>query len=212
MSKVNYRVVVCGLVVIAVLFLLGAYSGPTVTHTEWQVLRAEADEDPNTAINSASITRATAGDWDSKPTDANGILELKTIDGLSSTALTMELAACAGSAADKTFTVKLWTWAPQNGMAQLICSIDYVCGTQQVVKYPHTKAAATSKFWADTATVTPYWYSGKVGTADADGGNGVAVVKITLYGTSFYYAEVSSADGSTGTEAGDVMVYYRLTN
>jgi hypothetical protein len=177
------------------------------TQMQWELLRSQADEDPNAAIGSIAITTATAGDYWSKPTAANGIKEFTSPDGMSSDATAIGIAACAGSAADKTFTVNIWLWRKNGGPAQKVCSIAYTTGLMQVIKYPHNGSAATSKFWADTAVVTSTWFEGKIDTADADAGDRLAVVLITLYGEGFIYAEVASADGATGTEAGDVSVY-----
>lgn len=175
------------------------------TQTSWELLRGQADEDPNTSIDSVAITTATAGDYWSKP--AVGIKEFTSPDGLSSDATAIGIAACAGSAADKTFTVNIWLWRKHGGPAQKVCSIAYTTGLMQVVKYPHNGSAATNKFWADTAVVTSTWYDQKIDTADATGNNRMATVLITLYGEGFIYAEVANADGATGTEAGDVSVY-----
>jgi len=193
-----------------VAFVIGAtYTVPGSTQEPWELLRGEASEDPNSAIGSVSITRSTAGDFANKPATAK---QIRTIDGTASPSVTIGLAACAGSAANKTFTTDIWVWRKINGMAQKICTIDWTTGTQQVVKYPHTGAAATNKFWADTATVTSYWFAGKTDSADEGGDNGVAVVQIVLYGEEWVYAEVKNADGETGNEAGDVSIYWFRCN
>ena len=185
------------------------YSSPMVVQEPWQLLRAEADEDPNALIGSTVVTQDANSDFAQKPVNA---VQIKTADGLSAVGTAVGFAACAGSAADKTFTVTYWLWRPENGMAQEICSVAYTTGTQQVVKYPHSKAAATSKFWADTATVTSSWYANKIGTANNEGNNGVGVVMVVLYGEAWIYPVVSSADGATGAEAGDVSIYWFKCN
>jgi len=185
------------------------YSSQMVVQQPWQLLRAEADEDPNALIGSTVVTQDANSDFAQKPANA---VQLKTADGLSAVGTAIGFAACAGSAADKTFTVTYWAWRPENGMAQEVCSVAYTTGTQQVVKYPHSKAAATNKFWADTAALTSYWYADKISRTDYEGNNGMSVVMIVLYGEAWIYPVVSSADGATGAEAGDVSIYWFKCN
>lgn len=201
------------------------YATKMTNQTAWELLRTEAGEDPNTLVGTASITQATAGDFWSKPTDANGIIDLGTIDGLSSDAYAIEIIAIGGHATDandKTFTAEIWGWEPENGPAAIICSIAYTTGTQEVVRYPSAmpraqtailkgQAAAVTRHWADTAvteTTPKYWYSDMVTVANS-GNNGIARVRIMLYGQRYIYAVIKSADGTTGAEATNVSLYYR---
>ncbi len=208
-SFINNKIAVIAITTVFILALGVTYTSKLTTQTPLQLLRAQAAEDPATAIGSVAITRTTAGDFWHKPTDANGIKYFAPAeDNLSSDAYAVGIFAAAGTTADKTFTVNLWLWRPANGPAQKICSIAYTTGTMQMVKYPNTGGATTNIYWADTAVVTSYWFTDKVDTADADGNNGCAMIIVRLYGEAYMYAEVLNADGVTGTEATNVSLYY----
>jgi hypothetical protein len=173
---------------------------PVGIQTEWQVLRAEANE-----VESA-IDLTTEGDFNSMP---SGAVEITSLDGYTSEKDIIAVIACAGSAENKTFSVKYWAWAKTNGPAQPQCSVDYTTGSQAVVYYPHNKAAATDRFWADTATVTSYLAQG-VGRNGENEGDGVIEVAFDIRQIGWLYPEVTGADGSTGSEAGNVTIYYRF--
>jgi len=187
--------------------LIGYVIAATTTTVEgqvqpsWQLLRAEADED------ASGIDLTTGGDYASMP---DGAIELPG-DATAGLSKKISFITCAGAAADKTYTVAYYGYMKDNGPAQRIMSVDYTTGTQAVVKYPDTAAAATDKFWSDTATVTSY-RSALAGKNDCEGNNGVAEVVIYSGGFNKIWSEVSGADGVTGDEAGDVSVYYCIRN
>lgn len=171
---------------------------------EWRLIRAEGNED------STTLTLTTAGDNGNIPSTATSIGG--TSSGLMETAnIRCVMAFCGGAAADKTFSYAVYGYAAQNGMAEFICAGTGTLGTQQVVKYPHNKAAATAKYWADTLTVTDatVWVRGVV-TGDAAGSNRVAKISFDCTGLMTLYVEISDADGTTGTEAGNISVYARF--
>ena len=176
---------------------LGAYSTLQTYHAPYSVLRAEANED-------AAIDLTTAGDFANKPASA---LQIRASDGGESAVNGIQLTFCGGSAADKTFGYKVYMWRKTNGPAELVCSGVGTLGTQAVVKYPHNKATATNKFWADTLTATDVWITA-VGLADEGGNNRVAKISFDMFGYEWIYVEITNADGSTGTEAGSIIVYY----
>ena len=173
---------------------LDTYQGP------WTLLRAEADED------ATALDLTTKGDFANKPSLAK---EIRTKpDGTGSGANGVEIVFCGGAAENKTFTYKIYAWLATNGMAWLVATGAGTLGTQAVVKYPNSCLVATSKFLADTLTVTDTWISG-VGSSDTTGGSGgVASLLLNLAGYKWLYAEISDADGATGTQAGDVSAYY----
>jgi hypothetical protein len=186
------------------------------SHMPLELLRQQAGEDPNTTIGSSAISDANSDFWD-KPTDANGLFTIARLGKQESGCYQVGIIAAAGHATDpnnKTFTVNLYAWRAENGPRQLICSVDYVVGELAMCRYPcampdagiKRKEAADGIYWADTATLTSYWYTSRTAVADS-GNNRIAVVLVTLYGESHLYAEVVSADGSTGTEATDVSLY-----
>lgn len=179
--------------------LCGAALIPLDTmHTQLYVLRAEADEDTDL------LDLTTEGNFANKPASA---VQWKTVDGTSGHGGNgAEISFSGGSAADKTFTYKLYAWRQGNGIARLIATGTGTLGTQAVVIYPQG-GAATSKFWADTLTVTNTWIA-NVRTSDAVGSNGVASLTFDMAGHEYIWCEITDADGATGTEAGDVTAYF----
>ena len=114
------------------------------------------------------------------------------------------------SAADKTFIYDIFTWSPKNGPAKHSVNGTGILGTQQVVKYPHNgDAPDTNRFWADTLTVEWENHLKEVESTDVDGHNSIAEVWFDATGIRYVFIQISSADGSTGTEAGDIAVFYR---
>lgn len=228
LKKRNLFIVLC-LAVLLVSFAFGAdRTTKSSTQTKWSLLRSKAGEDPNTAIGSVAVTsvRTSANNYANKPADANGTITLGAeTDGtgllggsksFSTDAYAVEIIACA-DANDKTFTVNLYAWERSNGPGQYICSIAYTCGDCNVVACltddddnSLSEGDATTQKWADTATVTiKESYANKVLSSSAQGSDGIARVAVLLYGQAFIYAEVLDADGTTGTEATDVTLYYR---
>lgn len=201
----KYVIVIVAVILAAGLILGFDYSIPAVQQGTVQLLRVMAGEDPNTAHATASVTLATAGDWGSKPAEANGLKILVPGKTKQSDVRNVLFMACGRAAADKTFTVKYWGWFDQ-GPAKLLASVAYTLGTQKVVKYPGGATIADA-YWADTAVVTSYWPLGVV-TSDDQGDNGVAMVLVNAIGLDCIYAEVLSCDGSTGTEAAEAAIYW----
>ena len=193
-------VALAALVTVVSLALAQQSTGMATNFTNLRVLRAEGDED------AALIALTTAGDFASIPADA---IEMDRSSARQMRGGALGTMACAGAAADKTFTVVYYGWRYENGPCQRLMSVAYTTGTQAVVKYPQTAAAATDKFWADTAVVTCYRGSGVL-VNDGDGGNGATEIGLDLQGCYWVAARVSGADGLTGVEAGDVTVYYFL--
>lgn len=166
---------------------------------QWHVLRAEANED------ATAIDLTTGGAYASKPA---GAVKIHRLNSSSAHGTSMVIVACAGAAADKTFTITLYGWRLNNGMAQRLASIACVTGTHAVVTYP-SGDTATLKFWADTATVTSY-RGGSIYSNDGEGGNTTAEIVVLDEGFDYLYAQVSGADGVTGAEAGNVSLYYAM--
>lgn len=113
-------------------------------------------------------------------------------------------------AAGKTFTYDIYVWANQNGAAKHIINGTGILGTQQVVKYPHNGAAPdATRYWADTLAVTWENHLKEVESTDTDGHNTIAEVWFDGVGYRYVFVQISAADGSSGTEAGDIAVFYR---
>lgn len=183
------------------------------------VARPEADE--NGASGAPAIfNNTTAGNFDSKPT--TGVIDILDPPKLDPTIEISQPSVIAesdingvifsftgGSAADKTFTYDIFTWANENGPAKHSVSGVGTLGTQQVVKYPHNNQPATDKFWADTLTFTWTNHPKEMESTDEGGHNSVAELWFDTSGVRYIMIQISDADGTTGTEAGDIACYYR---
>lgn len=191
--------VTIGLILGVVLSLTLALTTLDTVHVEYKLLRAEANE------NASVIDLTTEGDFAQKPASA---IQLRTRDdGTGHGGNALEFVFCGGAAADKNFTYKIYAWRRVNGMARMMATGVGTLGTQAVVKYPHNGATATLKFWADTLTVTHRWMK-TVYSTDTTGNNETASIHVDFSGHEYFYVEITAADGSTGTEAGNVTVYY----
>lgn len=194
-TKWKALLVVCGFMLA---LCLGNFTSQTTYQYGYEVLRAEADEEAST------LNLTTSGDFANKPSGAKQLLS----NNQSNTVINaVELAFCGGDAANDTFSYTVYAYRRTNGPATFVCSGVGTLGTQAVVKYPHSGATATSKFWADTLTMTDRWLK-NVETTDSSGNNQVARIWFDAVGYEWIYVEITNADGATGTEAGDITVYY----
>jgi hypothetical protein len=170
-----------------------------------ELFRAEANE------NSTLIDLTTTGDFTHKPTAAKHIPVVQYTQ--QTQVKNVVFYFCGGSAANKTFGYKIWAWR-NNGMAELVAEGTGTLGTQAIVKYPNNSTTATNKYWADTLTIS----SGGQGTPEtfqvADGSGADRCAKLYGYncGYEWFYCEITDADGTTGSEAGLVSVYWSYFN
>lgn len=183
---------------IALCFMCMAMGTLDTTRIEYRVLRAEADED------SSTIDLTSEGNFANMPAGYEKIMIRN--DGGGSGVNMMELVFCGGSAADKTFTYTIYAWRTKNGMVRMFATGTGTLGTQAVVVYPQG-GTATSKYWADTLTVSRTNFKPVV-SSDESGNNECASLLFDTGGFQYFYVEISSADGVTGNEAGDVTAYY----
>ncbi len=179
------------------------------------VAREEADENGASGAP-AAIVLATEGDFAQKPVAS---LDLQKKDlfiprgnigpgELIQNGLAFSFTGSA--AAGKTFTYDIFAWANENGPAKHTVNGTGILGTQQVVKYPHNGIAPdTTRFWADTLAVTWENHPKEVESTDTIGHNSVAEVWLDGTGLRYWFIQISNADGSTGTEAGDISCFYR---
>jgi hypothetical protein len=124
----------------------------------------------------------------------------------------IEFFFAGGSAAGKTFGFRIINWRNENGMARLAAVGTGELGTQAVVRYPHNGEVASNKFWADTLLMTAAnknWLKPFKST-DIVGNNTAASIWTDDCGYRYWKIEITDADGSTGTEAGNVSVYWSL--
>ena len=190
----------------------------TLTHRLF-VARAEANENGATDAP-ALFANATAGDFANKPTGTVDVLDPGLLDPTTEIAKNVSVhpiskvngiafSFTGGSAAGKTFTADFYTYANENGPAKHTANLAAELGTQQVVIYPHNGVAATGKFWADKMTLGWENHLKEVECTDATGRNSVGEIWFDLTGLRYIFVQITSADGSTGTEAGDVSCYFR---
>ena len=190
----------------------------TLTHKLF-VARAEADENGASGAP-ALFVLTSAGNFAGKPTGSVDVLDPAFLDpttevvkGVSIHPISkvngIAFSFTGGSAAGKTFTANFFTWANENGPAKHTVNMTAELGTQQVVTYPHNGATATSKFWADKMTIVWENHTKEVEATDTVGRNSVGEIWFDLSGLRYVFIQITSADGSTGTEAGDVACYYR---
>lgn len=192
-----------------------------LTTPSHKIFVARPENDENGATGAPVVFDIeTAGDYDSKPSGTVDVLDpayldptTETTKGQSLTSISkvngILLSFTGGSAANKTFTYDVFTWANENGHAKHTINGTGTLGTQQVVKYPHNNVAATNKFWADTLTVTWENHPKDVASTDKTGHNTIAEVWLDMTGLRYLYVQISDADGSTGDEAGDIACYFR---
>ena len=190
----------------------------TLTHKVF-VARAEADE--NGAGGAPAIfVNATAGNFAGKPIGSVDVLDPAFLDPTTEVAKSVSVIAeskvggiafsfAGGSAAGKTFTADFFTWSNENGPAKHTVNMTAELGTQQVVTYPHNGVAATNKFWADKMTLNWENHLKEVEATDTEGHNSVGEIWFDMTGLRYVFVQISDADGSTGTEAGDVSCFFR---
>jgi hypothetical protein len=190
----------------------------TISHKLF-VARAEADE--NGASGAPAIfLNETASNFANKPSSTIDILDPSFLDPTIEVAKNVSVhpiskmngiafSFMGGSAADKTFMADFFTWANENGGAKHTANVSCELGTQQVVTYPHNGLAATNKFWADKMTLNWENHVKEVEVTDDVGRNSIGEIWFDLTGLRYVFIQISDADGSTGTEAGDVSCFFR---
>lgn len=176
---------------------LQTFTSPLLT------LRDEANEE------SSPLAIATESDFDQKRSEAKKV----DTDSEESNVNGVQIQMGGGSAAGKTFTWLLYGWREANGIATLICNGTATLGTMQYVKYPNDVGAfgkgdtATNKFWADTISITGNNFV-KTWSVTDSGNDRAAILSGDLAGYKHLYLEAQDADGSTGTEAGNISAFF----
>ena len=96
-------------------------------------------------------------------------------------------------------------YATLNGPQEIICTGSGTLGAQAVVLYPDDNATATSAYWVDTFDITDNW-----STSVAVQGGALDYIDTLTFAPGrlkWIWVYIYTADGSTGTEAGDVTAY-----
>jgi len=186
-----------------------------VVMSPWRLLRAEADEDANTLIFDND------GDSGNIPDTAIDLMDIaldaQTIGGAgyNSGAVGMEIIFGGGDTVNDDFTYRVLTARSHDGSIdgpiRVMATGVGTLGSMEISKYPNTGLGTTNKHYADTLTVTYTWGVTTIYSTDETGNNLVASLVIKfLKGYRYYWVEITEADGTTGTEAGDVSVYYAI--
>ena len=194
-----------------------AYQGNNLTTRSARlfVARNEADENGATGAPDA-IVLATESDFAQKPATALDLAKKDLFlpkDGqvfgeLEQNGLAFSFSG--SGAAGKTFTYDIYAWATENGPAKHIINGTGILGTQQVVVYPHNGVATSAiRYWADTLVVTWENHLKEVESTDITGHDAISEVWFDGTGLRHIFIQISDADGSSGTEAGDIACYYR---
>ena len=156
-------------------------------------VRTEANEDAAT-INLA----ANGGAWSNRPTSDL----LHVTDDLDY----VQFIVAGSDAENDTFAWRLYAWKDQNCPAEYVAHGTGILGTQDVVQMPDGKGPAAARWWADTLAITADAWVGVVDVVDS-GNDRVCKLKVQTRGYQYFYMEITSADGSTGIEAGDISVW-----
>ncbi len=194
-----------------------AFSNNTLTTNSNRVYVARNEADENGASGAPDIfVLATEGNFAQKPATALDLTTIDLFDPKIAQALGelkqngVAFSFSGSSAAGKTFTYDIFTWANENGPAKQTINGTGILGTQQVVIFPHDPdGTAPNRFWADTLTVDWENHLKEVESTDTIGHNTMAEVWFDMTGLRYVFIQISNADGSTGTEAGDIACFYR---
>ena len=185
----------------------------TTLSSKLRIARNEANED------TTLLDLETLGNYANMP-DVLGATGVGVIDVIGEKVeSTVEMAAngiefffCGGSAEGKTFGYRILAWKPCNGFARLVAVGTGELGTQAVVRYPSVPGGgdgpATNKFWADNLVVTWENWPKEVEATDTGNSNSGGSVWLDGCGYRFFKVEITDADGVTGTEAGNIAVYW----
>ncbi len=168
--------------------------------------RAEGNEDGSSLANAFDVTAtgnfAQKGDADQS---VGGVWALPKTNK-EGPANAVQFYFTAGSAANKTFNAACFGYKESNGPALKVCEVVVTLGAQAIVTYPDTQVAVT-RFWADTLTITSFWPK-TVTAGSSGGGNDIAATLwFDTMGCRYFKWVIWNADGSTGTEAGDIIVW-----
>lgn len=189
---------------------------PTITTTTAQMavstvtykqdlsrIRATDDEDyADLTAATTTLFEGSLGDFANKPTS-----DIKVIKRDNAV---VEIYMCGTNAENDTFGYVIKGCSITNGPIEVLGHGTATLGSQDVVLYPHDGSTATNAYWVDTFSHT----DGKCAaeTTDMSAVDGVATLRIDVMNIYWLWVDIYTADGSTGTEAGDVTVYISIVN
>lgn len=180
----------------------------SVSTEQTGLVRARAEGDEDGASLAAGIDLTTEGNFAQKgdaDRSVGGVWALPK-SGKESPANAVQFYFTGGAAADKTFNAACFGYKESNGPALKVCELVAILGTQAMVEYPDSKQAAT-RFWADTITVTSFWPKSVTTGSSGAGNDIVGTVWFDTMGCRYFKWVIWNADGTTGTEAGDIIVW-----
>lgn len=190
----------------------------TISHRIFPIRQESNENAPANAEGLTILDLTTSGDFANKPASAVDLFEFSAVwepevqrsrtvrpimpqNGI-------EFYFAGGSAAGKTFSWKIYAWRNENGPARYGATGTGILGTQAVVKFPHNGLAVANRFWCDEIDITWENWPKEVEATDTEGqSNSVGSVWLDGAGYRFWYVEIADADGSTGTEAGDISAW-----
>lgn len=183
----------------------------TLTH-QLRIARNEANED------AALLDLTSEGDYAQMPAilGATGVGVIDIVGERHESTIEVpvngiEFYFCGGNLDGRKFGYRILAWKTANGPARAVAwSGGDTCflGTQKVVKYPHNGNTATNKYWSDHLVVGNYNWPKRVRATDVGIFNSVGSIWFDACGYRFFKVEITNADGVTGTEAGNMAVYW----
>ncbi|MDO8302236.1 MAG: hypothetical protein Q7T18_03250 [Sedimentisphaerales bacterium] len=148
--------------------------------------------------NATLIDLTTEGDYTQIPAGAFEFSRDK--DAAMSDSRMVRFVSCItdDSGTDASYTVQYIGWRADNGAAEVLFSVVYTAGTQQVVKYPESRTTAcgvTTAYWAATAVKTERSIACDVFNS---GNNNIAVIECDMRGFVYVYPQVTAiSDAAT---------------
>lgn len=108
---------------------------------------------------------------------------------------------------NKTFSWKLFGWKDENAPAEIVGNGTGILGTQRAIIMPNGEDESKIINWADTIAIVAdvFITTLAVSTAATDS---VAKLILKTGGYRYFYIEITSADGVSGTEAGSISVWF----
>ena len=195
------------LALLFVSFMYTVWAEPLSTvSVGYDKVRVEADEDA-TVIDLA----ADGGAWQNRP---SGVYQIPVARESTSEANAIVFAIAAGidgggDPDNKLLSWRLFAWKDVGAPAEYVANGTATVGTQDVYRFPDNvfPASGTARQWCDTIVISAQRYIKTVASSATTGSNEIAKLSMDTVGYKYWYWEISSADGTTGSEAGDVSVW-----
>ncbi len=185
---------------IVVVLIAAGFVALGTTQTGLTEVRAEAGEDGSSLTG--AFNYRTKGNFGEKSVTA---WELPDTDNESAANTVKFYFSADGNG--KTFSASIFAYTAINGPAQLVCTIAATGGAQRVILWPDGSVAEPDRFWVDTISITDLWPKTVSAGTSGSGNDLVTTLFFDTMGCKFFKPYVWNADGSTGTEAGNVSIW-----